>query len=127
MKLILIDKQDVATLARETVLRDQYHFSVEYVFSFEEFKRKYSAGKYHVVILDFALDAGAKALELVDRTAPKQRVVVISASEAYSEPLGCAYCVEHHNRRRLKKPFSVMELAEIVQEFDNTSCAYYHD
>jgi DNA-binding NarL/FixJ family response regulator len=127
MKLLLIDKQDLSTFAREEVLRDQYHHEVDYAFTFEEFKKKYAAGKYRIIILDFMLEVGAKALEEIDRLDPKQRVIILSASEAYSEPHGCAYCVEHYNRRRLKKPVGVMELADLIRDFDYASCSHYHE
>lgn len=127
MKLLLIDKQGLATFAREEVLKDQFHHHVDYAFSYDEFKAKYRPGSYKIVIVDFALDYGAKALEDIDRIDPKQRVVILSESEAYSEPRGCAYCVEHYNRRRLKPPVSVMELGNLIRDFDDTSCAYYHD
>jgi DNA-binding NarL/FixJ family response regulator len=127
MKLLLIDKQDLSTFAREEVLRDQYHHEVDYAFTFDEFKEKYAVGKYRIIILDFMLEAGAKALEEIDRLDPKQRVIILSASEAYSEPHGCAYCVEHYNRRRLKKPVGVMELADLIRDFDYASCTHYHD
>ena len=127
MKLILVDKKDLAAFAREEVLKDQYHHTVDNAFTFDEFKSKFAAGKYHIVILDFATEVGAKALEEIDRLDPNQRVITLSASEGYSEPKGCAYCVEHHNRRHLKEPVSVMELANVVREFDDTRCAYYHD
>ena len=127
MKLILVDKKDIATFAREEVLRDQYHHTVDYAFTFDEFAGKFAVDKYRIVILDFAIEAGAKALEAVNRLDPKQRVIVISASEAYSEPHGCAYCVEHYNRRRLKKPVGVMDLANLIRDFDYSPCTYYHD
>ena len=127
MKLILVDKQDLSTIAREEILRDQFHFEVDYAFTFEDFAAKFAKGKYRVVLIDFAIEAGAKALELVDEVDPKQRVVILSASESYSEPHGCPYCVEHYNRRRLKKPVSVIEVANLIRDFDYTSCAYYHE
>jgi len=127
MKLILIDKQDIATIAREEVLRDQYHYKVDYAFTFEDFQSKFAVGKYRIVILDFAIEPGAEALEFVNSQDPTQRMIVISASNEYSEPHGCAYCVEHFNRRRLMKPFSVMELANLIRDFEETSCAYYRE
>lgn len=127
MKLLLIDKQGLATYAREEILKDQFHHNVDYAFSYDEFKAKYAAGIYSIVIVDFALDYGTKALEEIDRIDPKQRVIILSESEAYSEPNGCAYCVEHHNRRRLKPPVSIIELGSLIRDFDYTSCAYYHD
>jgi DNA-binding NtrC family response regulator len=127
MKLILIDQDNIATIAREEILTDQYHYDVDNALTFDDFKSKYTVGKYHIVILDFAIDAGAKALEYIDKTDPKQRVIVISAGKEYNVEYGCDYCVEHYNRRLLKKPLSVMELANVIREFDDTSCAYYHD
>ena len=127
MKLILVDKKDIATFAREEVLRDQYHHNVDYAFTLDEFKTKFAVGKYRVAIVDFAVEAGAHALEHIDRLDPKQRVIIISASEGYSEPHGCAYCAEHYNRRRLRKPISVMDLAGLISNFDYSPCTYYHD
>ncbi len=127
MKLILIDKQDLATLARKEILQDQFHFNIDYVSSYEDFAAWYAKGKYHIVMLDFSLEAGAKALEMIDSVDPKQRVIIISDSEKYSEPNGCAYCVEHYNRRRLKEPVSVFEVANLIRDFDYTACAYYHE
>lgn len=127
MKLLLIDKAGLATFAREEILQDQFHHRVDYAFSYNEFKAKYRVGLYRVVIVDFALEFGAKALEEIDRLDAKQRVIILSESEAYSEPNGCAYCVAYHNRRRLKEPVSVMELGSLIRDFDYTNCAYYHD
>jgi len=127
MKLLLIDKKDLSTFAREEVLRDQYHHDVDYAFTLEEFRAKYAKGAYRIVIVDFALEVGAAALEAIDRIDPNQRVILLSDSDAYSEPEGCAYCVEHHNRRRLKKPVGVMDLANLIRDFDYTRCAYYHE
>ena len=127
MKLILIDKQDLSTLARKEILQDQFHFDIDNVSTYEDFAAKYAKGKYHIVMLDFSLEAGAKALEMIDSVDPKQRVVIISDSEKYSEPNGCAYCVKHYNRRRLKEPVSVFEVANLIRDFDYTTCAYYHE
>jgi len=127
LKLILIDQHNIATIAREEVLRDQHHFDVDYTTTFEEFRAQYSIGKYDIAILDFAFEAGAKALEHIDETNPQQRVIVISEDEEYIAPNGCAYCVEHYSRRRMIKPFSVMDLANLIRDFDYTHCTYYRD
>ncbi|MHC3993364.1 response regulator [Thiomicrolovo sp. ZZH C-3] len=127
MNLLLIDKQGLATYAREEILHDQYHHHVDYVFTFEDFKAKYAVGRYNIVIVDFALEAGVEALKMIDSLDPKQRVIILSAIDDYSEHKGCAYCVEHHNRRRLKEPVSIADLANLIKNFDYTTCAHYHD
>jgi len=127
MKLLFVDKKDIATFARLEVLRDQYHHQVDYASTFDEFLSEYAVDKYHIVILDFAVEAGAKAIEYIDRTDPKQRVIIISVSEAYSEPNGCVHCAGHFNRHRLKEPVGVMDLANAIRDFDYAPCAHYRD
>jgi len=127
LKLILIDQHDIATIAREEILRDQYHFDVDFAFTFEAFEAYYAIGKYDIAILDSSVEAGAKALEHIDETDPAQRVIVFSDGEEYIAPYGCAYCVEHYSRRRMEKPLSVMDVANQIRDFDYTHCTYYHD
>lgn len=127
MKLMLVDRNDVGSLTRLQALKDQHGFDVDFAFTYEMFASNFAKGKYRIVLIDFAVEAGRDALELIDSVDPKQRVITISASDTYSEPHGCAYCVEHFNRRRLKKPFSVMELVNLIHDFDQSGCEYYHD
>ena len=127
MKLLLVDRKDIATFAREEVLSQQYHHQVDYAFTYDEFLSKYAVDKYRIVILDFAVEAGAKALSYIEGTDPKQRVIIISGSEAYSESNGCAHCVERYNRRRLKKPVGIADLANAIRDFDYAPCAHYHE
>ena len=127
MKLILVDRNDIGSLSRLQALKDQHGFYVDFTFSLESFLRQFARDKYHIVIIDFSIESGKDALDHVDSIDPKQRVITISASDAYSEPHGCAYCVEHFNRRRLKKPFPVMELVNLINDFDQVGCEHYHD
>ena len=127
MNLLLIDKIGLAVSAREMVFEEQYHFNVDHAYTVEDVREKYAADKYDVVIVDFSYEPGAEALTLIEGINPKQRVIVLSDSDAYSEPNGCAYCVEHSNRRRLKSPVSIMALANLVRDFDYTQCAHFHE
>jgi len=127
MKILLADKKGIATSARKEVLEDRFHYDVDSVSTFEEFKALYAAGKYHIVIVDFTMESGREVLDLIDRIDAKQRVIILSASEDYSEHKGCAYCVEHHYRRRLKEPIGILELGNLIRDFDYTRCAFYHE
>ncbi len=127
MKLLYVDKAGLSTLTRAQMLADQHKLDVEPVTTYEAFTEKYAKGVYHAVIIDFTVEAGQKALELIDRIDPKQRVITISATESYSEPHGCTYCAGHHNRRRLKEPFPLSDLAGLIRDFDFVGCVYYRE
>lgn len=127
MKILLVDKNDIATISRVEFLQDQAHHEVESVSTFDAFKARFAKGRYKIVILDFAFEAGKEALDYIDRIDPEQRVITISDSDDYSEPHGCLYCVKRFRRRRLKKPFPLMELADLIRDFDLVSCAHYHE
>ena len=127
MKLLFVGKKEIASFTRISVLRDQYHYQVDYAFTADAFIAEYAVDKYHIIILDFAVEAGTVALEYIERKDPKQRVIVISASESYSEANGCAYCIERFNRHRLKEPVGIMDLVNAIRDFDYTPCMHCHD
>jgi DNA-binding NtrC family response regulator len=127
MKILLVDKDDISTISRVEFLRNQTRHDIEFVSTFDAFKAQFAKGRYRIVVLDFAFESGKKALEYIDKIDPDQRVITISDSEEYSEPDGCLSCVERFRRRRLKKPFPLTELVDLICNFDLTGCAYYHE
>ena len=125
-KILFIDEENFKTDMRAQLLRDSGDHLVDVVDSFDEVKTFYQKGKYDVVIIDFSRDFGLESLHYIDSIDPMQDMITISKDEAYSEQLGCDYCLAHHKRRRLVPPFPFPELLKYVEHFDVTSCALKH-
>ena len=125
-KILFIDEENFKTDMRAQLLRDSGDHLVDVVDSFDEVKTFYQKGKYDVVIIDFSRDFGVESLHYIDSIDPMQDMITISKDEAYSEQLGCDYCLAHHKRRRLVPPFPFPDLLKYVEHFDVTSCAFKH-
>ena len=124
-KILFIDEENFKTEMRAQLLINSGH-EVDLVDSFDEVKALYKKDKYDVVIIDFSRDFGAESLHYIDSIDPLQDMITISKDEAYSEHLGCDYCLAHHKRRRLVPPFPFPELLKYVEHFDVTSCTLKH-
>ena len=124
-KVLFIDEENFQTNMRAELLRDSGHL-IDVVNAFDEVKTFYQKGKYDVVIIDFSRDFGVESLHYIDSIDPMQDMITISKDEAYSEQLGCDYCLAHHKRRRLVPPFPFPDLLKYVEHFDVTTCAYKH-
>lgn len=127
MKLLLVDKNDFTTLSRAQLLDEFGHHKVDVVHSYDAVQSCYEKNKYHIVVIDFSIPSGIEAIRWIEQIDAMQRIVTISNSESYSELRGCRHCVEHHRRRRLKKPFAINTLVELIREFDLISCEHYHE
>ncbi len=125
-KILFIDDADFQTEMRSQLLVDVYKHDVDIADSFSDVKTLYVKDKYDVVIIDFSRDFGEESLHYIDSIDAMQEMITISKDEAYSEQLGCDYCLAHHKRRRLVPPFPFPQLLKYVEHFDVTSCLLKH-
>ena len=122
--ILFIDEDNLQTNTRAQLLHEMRDHNVDVVDSLEEVKELYTEDRYDIVIIDFVKDFGVESLKYIDSVNPAQKMITISADEAYSEQKGCQYCVSSHRRRRLVPPFSFPELVSLIENFDLTTCVH---
>lgn len=87
MKILYVDNHEVfANIATEQFLEG---FEVEIVATVAEARRKFAAGGYDVVLVDYDLDDG-KGDELVRHIRGKAKIIAVSSHEAGNRALMAA-------------------------------------
>ena len=114
MNLLLIDKDGLPTKARKEILTFRFHFNVESAETLDDVRVNFHAGKYDVIIMNESFEIVAEALEMIEQIDPEQRIVILDSDVAGERNL------EHQNRRYLSLPVSIMELANVIRDFDYT-------
>lgn len=123
MKILIAD---VHGFVAETIASMIDNGDNDTVDNYEEGIELYKNNKYDIVIIDFASKDGSKLLKEILEIDKKQRIITLSSTLSCSEELGCEYCKEHLNKRRLLKHLSKDELNNLVKNFDTTECPYYN-
>ena len=124
MKILLIDKKETKTAIRAQLLEDLARSVLSTATSFEKGKELFEEDSFDLVIIDFTLDFGEELLRLILHQNPSQHLITISDNINCSELLGCDYCVEHYNKRRILKSTNINELISLINNFEFISCEY---
>jgi len=84
----------------------------------------YEKGKFDIILLNFSSNIGNEFLDVILLNDLKQRIITISPELSCSENLGCDYCVENLNKKRLLTPVDIGDLITLIKNFDTTSCKF---
>ncbi len=84
----------------------------------------YDTDKYNIIFIDFIDETGKEVLEYIIRDNPKQRIITISKVLECSEKLGCDFCLNNYNKKRILKPIHIDEIIKIFSNKE-TDCTTY--
>ncbi len=94
------------------------------VFNIDEGLEQYKKNKIDFVIIDFCEENNKKLLEEILKINSHQKTITLGEELKCSELQGCEFCIIHHNRKRLLKPFHPHDLYKTIKEFDSKECQY---
>ena len=114
MKILIYDtnRQDLAHLCN-LIQNLPLDVDMDTASDFNQGANLYHANKYEVIFIDFAVNGGKKFLADVLKNDAHQRIITISKVIECSEMLGCDYCLEHYNKKRILKPITQDEVIDI--------------
>ena len=127
MNILYIDNNNFQSITRASLIEQLGKASIELCGSFESCLELYKNGHHDIVIIDFAIDDGAKILEYILSIDAYQKVITLSASNEISEIHGCEYCSKNHKKRRLMKPVPINDLINLIKDFDYYQCTHYKE
>ncbi|MGD9555366.1 MAG: hypothetical protein AB7V28_13350, partial [Arcobacteraceae bacterium] len=92
----------------------------------EEAKALFEHDSYGLVLIDFTKKEGKELLDFVMRANPEQKIITMSDNFECSETMGCNFCMDNYNRKRVFRPLNLKELLDVIKNFDKQSCTYMH-
>lgn len=128
MKILIYDKNiDDLTYLSKLVQNLPIDISIHTASTFQEGAAFYYANKYDTVFVDFIEDEGKKLLAEILKNDHTQRIITLSKLFECSEALGCDYCLEHYNKKRVIKPISEDEILQIFTHKEDICSKYSGD
>ena len=92
--------------------------------SYDEAISQFKKNQFYVVLIDFTTKEGKEFLQEVNRLNTLQRVITMGYTLSCSSEMGCDYCIENFNKRRLIKPINPVELYKTILGFTEIGCSY---
>lgn len=86
----------------------------------------YKTNNFHIVLIDFTTKSGNEFLQEVNRLNSSQKIITLGYSLSCSSEMGCDYCVDNFQKRRMIKPINSIELYKTIVEFEEIACMYKH-
>jgi hypothetical protein len=76
-----------------------------------------------LVLIDFTKKEGKELLDFVMKANPEQKIITMSDNFECSETMGCNFCMDNYNRKRVFRPLNLKELLldKIIDEFNHFS------
>ncbi len=100
------------------------HHDVHLIGDSDEAIKFYTEQDPEMVVIDFTIEHGLEVLTKMHELNPVQRIIILSDSLECSELLGCGYCLEHNQLRRVLKHSGIHELLYMIDNFSEMPCAF---
>jgi len=123
MRLLMYSKQqDELKEFYHIVNKLSKHFDIDTASTIDEAINLYSKNTYDVIIIDYIKDEKELQTYILEKN-PKQNITILSNNLSCTEPMGCDYCIENHNIKRLLKPLKAKDIINILDT--ETKCIKY--
>lgn len=124
MKILFIDDPSIQNSIRIGLMEQTAHHDVHLIGDMDKAIDFYVKESPELVIIDFTIFHGLDTMYKILEINPHQKIITLSDSIDCSELLGCDYCLENYNKKRLLKHQSIHDLLYLIDNFDRMPCEY---
>lgn len=126
MKILVFDK-DYSVEKNDylaVLINNLSDYHITLTKNFDEAISLFRNNVYHIILIDFTTQEGKEFLQEVNRLNTLQRIITMGYTLSCSSEMGCDYCIENFNKRRLIKPIDSIELYKTILNFNEIKCKY---
>ncbi len=124
MKILFIDNESIQNSIRISLMEEMEHHDVHLITDMDEAVEFYVNESPDIIIIDFTIPHGLDTMYKILEINPLQNIITLSDSLDCSELLGCEYCLENYNKRRVLKHQGIHDLLYLIENFDGMPCEY---
>jgi hypothetical protein len=123
MNILIIDTCEETILKLSILSKVFDNLNLKHLLDYDESLEYYTSTSIDYLIVDFSLNNNNMFVDEVLKRNPQQKIITLSNILKCSDKNGCDHCINNYNKRRLFKPFSVIEIVKVLKDFDNP-CLY---
>lgn len=126
MNILLFDKNyELENSDYITILENNLpNYNIRLYANYKEAISVYKNKTFDIVLIDFTTNDGKAFLQDINRLNSLQKIITMGYTLSCSSEIGCPYCIDNFNKRRLIKPIKPVDLYKTIKDFDNISCNY---
>ena len=126
MKILFIDNESIQNTIRVGLMEQEAHHDIHMISDEEEAISFYIDESPDMVLIDFTIPHGLDILYRILEINPVQHIVSISDKLDCCEYLGCGYCLENYNKKRVLKSQGIHDLLYLIENFSGMPCEHAH-
>jgi len=126
MKILFIDNDSIQNTIRIGLMEQEAHHDIHMISDEEEAVAFFIDESPDIVLIDFTIPHGLDMLYKILDINPFQDIISISDKLDCCEYLGCGYCLENYNKKRVLKKQGIHDLLYLIENFEGMPCEYAH-
>ncbi len=126
MKILFIDNESIQNTIRMGLMEQEAHHDIHMISDEEEAIAFYNEESPDIVLIDFTIPHGLDILYRLLEINPFQDIISISDKLDCCEYLGCTYCLENYNKKRVLKKQGIHDLLYLIENFEGMPCEHAH-
>ncbi|MCV6606893.1 MAG: hypothetical protein OIF32_01680 [Campylobacterales bacterium] len=115
-----------ANISNDNKIKEELFCNTDLSIDYVEIKELIKMKKYDIIIIDLTEYTGVRIFGLLTKLTPRQKIITIGTDSSCSVTLGCDFCLDTYNKKRLVRPYTTKQLEELINNFDSTTCQYQH-
>lgn len=127
MKLLVIDFEEETRININFLEKKETTWQFFFYDNDNEALDFYISNDVDFIIIDFSIKEFDELLEKIMEINPLQKTITISKKISQSELEGCLHCQNTKKRKRLMKPLNIVDLYELIKNFDTQTCKYFNN
>ena len=90
----------------------------------EDVLNKYKSNHIDILIIDLECEKSEYLINKITDIHPKQKTISFSKEIDCIDKKGCKFCVVNYDRKRMIKPFSEIDLLNVINLFGTNKCSH---
>jgi len=124
MNILLVSKNSLSnqTVQSLTTVKDDWNLIKS--IDIEDALNNYKSNDIDVLLIDLDCEESESFMNKIVDINPKQKTISFSKKLDCISTKGCKHCIVNYNRKRIIKPFSEVDLLNVISLFGTKECTH---
>jgi len=124
MNILLVSKNSEAKQTVQNLIGAKDDWNLIEPIDIEDGLNKYKSYHTDILITDLECDESEYFINQITAIYPKQKTIFFSKEIDCIDKKGCKFCITNYDRKRMIKPFSEIDLLNVINLFGTNKCSH---
>ena len=124
MNILLVSKNSESKQTVQNLISAKDDWNLIEPIDIEDGLNKYKSNNIDILIIDLECDESEYLINKITAIHPKQKTISFSKEIDCIDKKGCKFCIVNYDRKRMIKPFSEIDLLNVINLFGTNKCSH---